>query len=165
MIKLMAVELTNIWMGLSTLEIGKKINNTGMVLKHGPMLQNMKEIMNSVKSMVLVLSNGLMVRHILANFIITIYMVKVFTLGQIIVNMKVNGVLTKCMVKVLLPGLTTEDILENMQMIKKEATVSSYGQMVDVTEVNGSMENSMEKEPMLPVQDKKSTENGKKENV
>ena len=108
----------------------------------------MKEITSLERSMVLGHLSGLMVQRTSVNSIIIIFMVKVFTLGQIIVNMKVNGVLTKCMVKVLLPGLTTEDILENMQMIKKEATVSSYGLMVDVTEVNGSMENSMEKEPM-----------------
>jgi hypothetical protein len=56
-----------------------------------------------------------------------------------------------------------ENMLVNTQKIKKKVTENLFGQTEDVTEENGLMENSMAKEHMLQVLDKKSTENGEKE--
>jgi hypothetical protein len=80
-IRLMVVEPTNIWTEQNTLEIGKKTNNTVMESKHGLMLQSTKVIMSSVRSTVLVLSNGPMALHILENSIAITSMEKEFTHG------------------------------------------------------------------------------------
>ena len=47
-----------------------------------------------------------------------------------------------------------------MPKTRKRVTVNSSGQMADATEVNGSMENNMEKELTLPALAKKNMENG-----
>lgn len=60
MIKLKAEVPMNMLMEQNMLVTGKKIDNMDMVLKHGPTMQNTKEIMNMERSMVSVHSNGLM---------------------------------------------------------------------------------------------------------
>ena len=90
-------------------------------------------------------------------------MEKVFTSGQTTEFMKENGDQIKCMVKVLSHGPTVENMLVSMRKIKKEVTVSLYGQMEDATEVNGSMENNMEKEHMSHQMVRKNMENGRME--
>ena len=50
-----------------------------------------------------------------------------------------------------------------MIMTRNKGMENLYGQMEEVTVVNGKMENNMEKEHMLPVLVKKNMENGKKE--
>ena len=48
------------------------------------------------------------------NFIITIFMARVYTLGQTIESMKENGDQIKCMEKALSHGQMGENMLENM---------------------------------------------------
>ena len=121
----------------STSATGKKTNNTAMVLKHGQMVPNTKEIMSLVKSMVLELSNGQINQIILVNFIIITSMAKVFTPGLMVENMKENGEQTRCTARELSSGLMEENILDNMLKIKREGTVNSFGQIVAVIEENG----------------------------
>ena len=149
MIKLTAEELMNTWMVQSMLVTGKKTNNMDMVLKLGQMHLSMKVIINSARNTALEHSSGLMDQRTSVSSIIIIFMVKVFTLGQIIENMKVNGEQIRCMVKVHLLGLMAEDISVNMLTIKNVATVNLFGLMAGVTEVNGSMVSSTVKELML----------------
>jgi hypothetical protein len=99
------------------------------------------------RSTVLELSSGLMAHLTSVNFTTIIFTAKVFTHGQIIENMRANGEPIKCMVKVHLLGQMEESTLENMPKTRKRVTENLFGQMADATEVNGSMENNMEKEP------------------
>ena len=62
MIKPKEEELMNTLMVQNILVNGKKTVNMVMGLKHGQIMQNMKEIMNMERSMALVLLNGLMGR-------------------------------------------------------------------------------------------------------
>jgi hypothetical protein len=110
MIRPMGGEHTFTWMVLNIMVIGKKINNTVMVLKHGLMVLSMRAIMNMGKSMGPVLSNGLMGPCISENSIIITSMVRESTPGVMGVNMKENGATTKCMERVLLRGLMVEDM-------------------------------------------------------
>ena len=52
-------------------------------------------------------------------------------------NMKVNGKQIKCTVKEHSHGLMEENILENIQKIKRKVLENSSGQMEGVIEVNG----------------------------
>ena len=105
MIKLKDVVLMNIKMEHSTLEIGKKIDNTVMELNNGQMVHITKAIMNTARNTELETSGGLMVRVTLVSFTITISMAREFTLGKMVANMKVNGEQIECMVKVHSYGL------------------------------------------------------------
>lgn len=119
------------------LETGKKIDNMVTELKHGQIMQNMKEIMNMEKSTALVHLNGLMGHPTLVNSTTITYMVKVFIHGLTIEFMKENGDQIKCMVKEHLHGQTEENMWVSMLKIKKEDTVNLYGLMEDVIEENG----------------------------
>ena len=111
------------------------------------------------------LSNGQTSRFILESFIITTSTVKAYTPGPIIENTKENGETTKCMGKVLSYGQMVANTLVSTLTIRKKAMVSSSGLMVGVIEVNGTTANSMVKEPISLVLDKKSMENGMKANA
>jgi hypothetical protein len=161
-IKLMAVVCIFIWTVQNTLEIGKKTNNTDMELKHGLMVHAMKVIMSMVRNMVPVLSNGLMALCTLESFTTTIFMVKVFTPGQMVENTRANGEATKCMGKALLLGQTEGSTLVNMLMIKNKVMESSSGLTVVLTKETGLMVNSMVKASMLLLKESRSMENGKK---
>lgn len=165
MTKPMVEEPMSTWMVLNMLVIGRTINNTGMVLRHGLMQQNLKEIMSLERNMASVPSNGPMAQPTSVNFTIIIFTEKEFTHGQTNVSMRVNGVQIKCMVKEHLHGLIIEDTLENMQTTKREGTENLYGLTEDATEVNGSTVSSMVRVPMSQVKARKNTENGKKENA
>ena len=73
-------------------------------------MPNTKATTNTVKNMESVLSNGAMALRTSENSIITIFMVRVFTLGQTTESTKENGDQIKCMVKVLLHGLMGENM-------------------------------------------------------
>ena len=92
-------------MELSTLEIGKKIDNMVTESNNGQMVHIMKAIMNMARNMELETSAGLMGLVTLVSFTITISMAREFTLGKTVANMKVNGELIECMVKVHSHGL------------------------------------------------------------
>ena len=125
-------------------------------------MPDMKVIMKMVKNMESELSNGQTSQITLESFTITTSMEKVYTPGLIVENTKENGVITKCMEKELSYGPMVESILVNIRMIKRKVTVSSSGLMAGAIEENGAMANSMVKEPILLVQDKKNTVNGVK---
>ena len=88
-------------------------------------------------------------------------MEKVSTHGLITGNMKGNGETTKCMERELLFGLMDASILENTLMTRNMVMVNFFGLMVGVTEVNGLMENKMEKELTSQVGVKRNMVNGK----
>lgn len=137
MIKPMVRALILTWMGPNIMVIGKRTNNTVLVLRPGPMAQNMKAIMNMGKSTVPVLSSGLMDHSTLENFIIITSMARVSIPGVTAENTKVNGETTRCMEKVLSLGLMAENMWGNMWMIKNRAMVNSYGLMVALTKEIG----------------------------
>ena len=89
--------------------------------------------------------------------------VKVYTPGKTIEFTKVNGDLTRCMAKEHSLGPMEENMLVNMLKIRREDTVSLYGQMVDATEANGSMVSNMARVPTSHKTDKKNMVNGKTE--
>lgn len=137
MIKPKVEELTNILMGPSMLETGKKTDSMDMELKRGQIMQNTKETTSTVKNMELAHLNGLMGPLILVSFTTIIFMAKVYIHGQITEFTKVNGDQIKCMVKELLHGPMEENMLENMPKIRNEGTVNLYGLMVDAIVVSG----------------------------
>jgi hypothetical protein len=160
MIKLMAEALMSILMVQSILVIGLKINSMAMELRYGQMEVLMKAIMNLVKNMELVLFNGLMVVLTLENFTVTIYMEWGYTLGKMVENMKENGEQTKCMVTEHLNGQMVVDMLVSILKIRNKDTENSFGQMGDVTEENGKMENNMVKDRTFQVRVLNDLENG-----
>ena len=127
----------NIKMEHSTLEIGKKIDNMVTEQKHGQMVHTTKVIMNMERSTVQVTSDGQTALVIQGNFIITIFMAKVFTLGKTVVNMKENGEQTECMEKEHSPGQMEGSLQVNMQMTKRKDTESLFGLMEGVIVENG----------------------------
>lgn len=92
MVKLRAEVLMNTPMVPSMSVTGKRTNSMDMVFKHGQMELNMRVITSLAKNMALEPINGLTDQLILENFIIIIYMVKVFKHGVATESMKVNGV-------------------------------------------------------------------------
>jgi hypothetical protein len=87
-------------------------------------------------------------------------------IGQRILHtdqVKVNGKPIKCMGRAHLLGLMAESTLESTPKIKRRGMVNLSGQMEDAIEVNGLMENNMEKEPISPVEVRRNMENGKRE--
>jgi hypothetical protein len=91
------------------------------------------------------------------------FMEKVCILGLTTGNMKVNGKPIKCMGRALSLGLMAESTLESTPKIKRRGMVNLSGQMEDAIEVNGLMENNMEKEHISPVEVRRNMENGKRE--
>jgi hypothetical protein len=67
MIRLMDLVSIAILMELNTRATGKKISNTEMDLRHGQMVQDMKDNTSRERSMVKVNSHGLMVAHTTEN--------------------------------------------------------------------------------------------------
>jgi hypothetical protein len=133
MTRLMEEELTFIWMVLSTLETGEKINNMASELKRGLMGLVMRATMSMGRSMEPVLSNGLMVACTLGNSIIITFMGKECILGPMVENTKENGETIKCMAEEHSNGLMEESTWENTLMIKSKAMVNSFGLMVALT--------------------------------
>ena len=80
-----------------------------------------------------------------ASFIITIFMVEVFTLGVILGSMKENGEQTKCMVKGFLVGLMGENILESITKIKRKVLENLFFKMVEDIVENGLTVNKLVK--------------------
>ena len=91
MVKRRVEVLMNIQMVPSMLVTGKRINSMDMVFKLGQMVLNMKVITSLERNMVLVPINGLIDQLISENFIIIIYMVRVFKHGAETESMKANG--------------------------------------------------------------------------
>jgi hypothetical protein len=145
MTRLMEEELTFIWMVLSILETGEKINNMASVLKHGLMGLAMRATMSTERSMEPVLSNGLMVACTLENSIIITFTGKEYIRGLMEGNMKENGETIKCMAEEPSNGLMEESTWENTLMIKSKAMVNSFGLMVALTREIGLMESNMER--------------------
>ena len=145
------------------LETGLKIDNMVTVLKLGKTQQSMRVIMSSVKNTALELLGGLMVQYTLENSSITIFMDVEYILGLTIVSMKVSGEAIKCTEKEHSLGLMAESMSASTLRTKRKAMESSSGQTVGHTEESGSMESSMEKEPMWHPQAKRNTVNGKTE--
>ena len=75
--------------------------------------------------------------------------------------MKANGIATKCMGKAPSHGPTGVNILGNMIMIKRKATVNLYGPTEEATEGNGLTGNNMEKELISRIGGMKDMENGR----
>jgi len=163
MIKLMGEAHIFIWMVQNIMVIGKKINNMGMVLKHGLMVLSMRVIMNMGKNMEPVLSSGPMGPCILENSIIIISMGRESTPGATAVSMKANGATIKCMARVHLRGLMVENMWVSTSTTRNRAMESSFGQTADHIKETGLMVNSMEKVYMLHHKGLKSMANGKKE--
>jgi hypothetical protein len=115
------------------------------VWKLGQMVPVMKEIMNMGKNMEQELLNGPIPQCLLVNFIITIFMEKVFICGVMGVNMRANGKTIKCMGRAVLVGLMEEFTLVNILMIRKMGMVNFSGQMEEVIKEIGQMASNMEK--------------------
>jgi hypothetical protein len=115
------------------------------VWKLGQMVPVMKETMNMGKNMAQELLNGLIPQCLLVNFIITIFMEKVFICGVMGVNMRANGKIIKCMGRAVLVGLMEEFTLVNILMIRKMGMVNFSGQMEEVIKEIGQMASNMEK--------------------
>ena len=147
----------------STSETGKRIANTAMALRHGPITPDTRATMSAVRNTVSVPSSGLMAHLTSGNFIITTSMVKVFILGPTTENTRENGEPTRCMARAPSPGLTAESMSESTPRIRRRATASSSGPMVDATEENGLMVSSTERAHSSPVPERKSMESGKTE--
>jgi hypothetical protein len=110
MIRLRAEALMSTLIMQSTLETGKKTDNTATELKLGLIMQNTKETTNTARSMESAHLNGQMAHLILVNFSTIISMEKVSIPGQITEFTKVNGEPTKCTEKELLHGLTVANM-------------------------------------------------------
>jgi len=80
-----------------------------------------------------------------ASFIITIFMVEVFTLGAILGSMKENGEQTNCMVKGFLVGLMGENILESITKIKRKVLENLFFKMEEDIVENGLTVNKLVK--------------------
>jgi hypothetical protein len=148
MIKLMVEVPIFTWMELNIKEIGEKINNTDLVLRHGLMAQDMKVTMNTERNMEQELSSGLTVQCILENSIITIFTERVCIHGVMEESMKVNGEIIKCMEKVLLLGQMAENMLVNTLMIRNKDMENSFGLTEDVIKETGITGSNMVKEYM-----------------
>ena len=83
----------------------------------------MKETTNMEKSTELEHSNGQTALHISVNFIIIIFMARVYILGQMPESMRENGELTKCTAKVHLLGPMAENMLANTPKTKRKVMV------------------------------------------
>jgi len=83
--------------------------------------------------------------------------------GLMAENMRDNGAKIGCMEKAHLFGQMVENILAIILTIENQAMVSSNGQIVAVTEVNGLKVNNMEKVLISQAKAKKSMANGKME--
>ena len=100
----MVKEPTCIEMEHLMLVIGLKINSMVLELRDGQMVLNMKDSMKWVWNMELEHSYGVIKVPILDNLYITIFMVKVFIVGQMVESILAIGRIIKWMVKVSLLG-------------------------------------------------------------
>jgi hypothetical protein len=162
MTKLMVVEPTFTWTVLNIKVTGERTSNTGSVLRHGLMVQDMKETMSTERNTVLELSNGQMVQCISESFTIITFTEKECTHGVTVENTRVNGVTTRCMARELSPGQMVGSTSENTSMIRSKAMESSYGLMADATKETGTTENNMARVYMSQVRVPRNTESGKK---
>ena len=117
-----------------------------LVLRIGQTNQGIKEVMNTVRNMELVLLPGLMDLNTSVNLLTITSMAEGSIIGLIIDDMKVNGRTTRCMGKEHSLGLMVENTLENIVKTRKKVMVSSSGQTVDATEASGLMENNKVKD-------------------
>ena len=143
MIKLTDLEFIIIQMVRDMKAGGLKINNMEMEKKFGQTMLVTKVSTKTVRNTVMESSFGLMDQLIPEISSITIFMDKVFILGQMVVNTMVNGVQIKCMGQVYLHGMMVEDMKESTLMIKNKVMVYSLGPMVANMKGNGRMENNM----------------------
>ena len=110
MIRLTAKATINIWMEPNMRGIGIKINSMGMGVKYGQILQGTKDNMNMEKNMEMAPSIGRANQHMSENFIIIIFMEKVFTHGMMAESTKGNGSSIKWMAMEFLLGVMGENI-------------------------------------------------------
>jgi len=151
MTKLTDTVFTITLMAPDTKDSGMKINNTEKVRKFGQMVLVTKASTKMERSTVMESSFGLMGQLIPEISLITIFMDRVFILGQMVVNTMVNGVQTKCMDQVYLHGMMVEDMKESTLMIKNKVMVYSLGPMVANMKGNGRMVNNMVLEHIIQV--------------
>ena len=163
MIKLMELESIAISMELNMREIGRKINSTVKVLKHGQMVLGTMGNTFLAKSMESENSLGLMAAHIMEILRKTIFKETANTIGQMEEYLKDHGSTIKWKDKVCSHGLMVEDMKVITKMIRKKVTVLSIGLMVGNTMEDGKMENNTVWELIpLPVVNQ-NKENGRKE--
>mmetsp|Transcript_1831 Transcript_1831/g.1247 ORF Transcript_1831/g.1247 Transcript_1831/m.1247 type:complete len:210 (+) Transcript_1831:571-1200(+) len=153
------------WTELNILVTGWKTNSTAMVLRRGPMVHDMKETMNMVRSTATAHSSGVTLQCTWENSTTTIFMVRAYTCGMMDASIKVNGRTTKCMDTAHLLGVMVDATLVSTPMTRRMVMESFHGQMAGPTRVTGSTENSMAREFISRHKEVKSMENGKKENV
>ena len=151
MIKLTDLEFIIIQMARDTKDGGLKINNMEMEKKFGQTMLVTKVSTKMVRNMGTASSFGLMDQPIPEISLITIFMDRVFILGQMVVNTMVNGVQIKCMDQVFLHGMMVEDMKESTLMIKNKVMVYSLGPMVANMKGNGRMVNNMVLEHIIQV--------------
>ena len=103
---------TAILTALNMKAIGKRISSMEMVLKHGQMVQSMKDNMYKEKSMVLEDLHGLTEAPIMANSLKIIFKAKENIIGQMEESIMVSGSITKWKEVESSHGLTAEDTKE-----------------------------------------------------
>ena len=89
-------------------------------------------------------------------------MAREYTCGLMAESTKVTGNVIKCTAMAPSHGQMVESTWESMLMTERMVTVSSFGQMVDLTKVIGKMGNNMEKVCMSHHKASRNMENGKR---
>lgn len=141
-------ENTPIWMVLSTMDNGKKINSMDREEKHGLMGLCMKETMCWAKSMEEDSSNGQMGLFIGVIFTIITLRVMESISGQMEELILVNGRIIKCMDMEYLLGPMGEDTKVPILRTKSKGKVNFTGQTEEGMKETGSMESNTVKETL-----------------
>ena len=137
MIKHTAREFTPIWTAQGMKVIGKKINNTGRVLRRGLMVPATAALTLMAKSMAMVVSLGLTILLTLGSLLKTILKVKAPTTGVTEGCTRATGKIIRWKVRGSLSGPMAESTSEITVMIKRRVRVPSTGPTAGSTRAPG----------------------------
>jgi hypothetical protein len=160
MIKHMEKESTPIPMDPGTKVIGEKISSMDLVLRNGLMVLVIREIMLKVKNMEKENLFGQMGVLSTETFMTIILRAVEFMSGLMAEYSMENGKTIKCKDMELSHGLTAENMLDNIMMIWNKEKALLNGLMAKNTSAIGVKVNSMEREYIFQLKEKKSMANG-----